>query len=393
VQFSSGRQENVSIELSAVPDVLIIEIHPPIHCNTGSQDTRPGMTAFDPTDDPHRRRNALTGEWILVSPHRGKRPWQGQVEPDIHANTPHYDPDCYLCPGNPRSNGEKNPTYTGAFAFSNDFAALQSDTVSSASEDELFTHQAEQGLARVVCFSPDHSRTLAELSLEQTEAVVECWINESRNTGSSHPWVQIFENKGSMMGCSMPHPHSQIWAQNHAPTIPAREADQQLEYHLTHSRPLLVDYCQRENTLGERTVAANVDWLVVVPYWAAWPYETLLLPKFPISRLTELDGPKTRSLADIISQITIRYDNLFECSFPYSMGWHSAPFDGHEHPESQLHAHFYPPLFRSSSVRKFMVGYEMLAEPQRDITPEQAAEKLRGLPDTHYKHAATNKGQ
>ena len=351
------------------------------------------MTVFDPTDDPHRRRNALTGEWILVSPHRGKRPWLGQVEPDDHQPSADYDPGCYLCPGNTRINGEQNPNYPGTFTFTNDFAALRSDTVSAVSQDELFSHQAEQGLTRVVCFSPDHSRTFAELDRSQIEAVLECWIDECHNIGHSHPWIQIFENKGSMMGCSMPHPHSQIWAQNHAPTIPAREADHQSSYYNKHHAPLLLDYCQRELSDSQRIVVVNTDWLAVVPYWAAWPYEILLLPRFSVSRLTELNKPQTTNLAEIMSQVAIRYDNLFKCSFPYSMGWHSAPFDGIEHPEWQLHAHFYPPLFRSSSVRKFMVGYEMLAEPQRDITPEQAAEALRALPGTHYKRSAIDETQ
>ena len=330
----------------------------------------------------------MTGEWVLVSPHRGKRPWLGQVESAHSDAVSNYAADCYLCPGNLRINGEKNPIYTGTFAFTNDFSALSSDTPQAGSDDPLFAFQSEQGLTRVVCFSPDHSKTMAELNHQQIEAVINCWIDECRSISSTYPWIAMFENKGTLMGCSMPHPHSQIWAQKHAPTIHDREAVQQTNYYQTRGSALLLDYCEREVTAGERVVVANSDWLVVVPYWAAWPYETLVLPRFPVSRLDELTPTQTISLADVMSQITVRYDNLFQCSFPYSMGWHGAPYDGNSHREWQLHAHYYPPLIRSSSIRKFMVGYEMLAEPQRDMTPEQAAQSLRNLPAVHYKQAS-----
>jgi UDPglucose--hexose-1-phosphate uridylyltransferase len=282
-------------------------------------------------------------------------------------------------------NGERNPDYRGPFSFSNDFAALAPDTLDYASNDELFKLTSEQGVARVVCFSEDHAKTLAELDPQAIEAVINCWIAESLQISKRHAWIQIFENKGSMMGCSMPHPHSQIWAQNQSPTVLTAETDKQADYYQRHDRSLLSDYAEREADSGERVIISNDQWLVVVPFWAAWPFETLVLPRFEVSRLIELPADAIASLAATLSELSIRYDNLFECSFPYSMGWHSAPCDNEAHPHWQLHAHFYPPLFRSSTVKKFMVGYEMLAEPQRDLTPEQAAERLRAVGTTHYK--------
>ncbi|RTR38962.1 UDP-glucose--hexose-1-phosphate uridylyltransferase [Shewanella canadensis] len=343
---------------------------------------------FYPTEHPHRRYNPLTSEWILLSPHRAKRPWQGQVEALDETAKLSYDEHCFLCAGNERINGEVNPHYQGTFVFQNDFAALKPNGPSMSSDDPLFTMQTEQGESRVICFSPDHSKSLPELELNEIVQVINAWQEQSAELGRVYPWVQIFENKGAVMGCSNPHPHGQVWAQSRLPTLAVKKQANFSEYYKKFNRALLNDYMSRELLNEERVVASNKDWVVVVPYWAAWPFETLLLPRFPIQRLTELTETRRQSLADIIQQITIRYDNLFQSSFPYSMGWHGAPFDGCSHPEWTLHAHFFPPLLRSASIRKFMVGYELMAEVQRDITPEQAAQRLRELPSVHYKQRA-----
>jgi len=280
--------------------------------------------------------------------------------------------------------GESNPDYEQTYVFANDFPALTPDVPDHSTEDVLFASHAEQGECRVVAYSPRHDRTLAELNKVAIAQVIDTWVTESEDLGQHYPWVQVFENKGEIMGCSMPHPHGQIWAQQHAPTLLDREDELQASYCSEQGALMLLDYAQREQADGERTVVENDDWLAVVPYWAAWPFEVLLLPLFKVPRLSALADNRRMSLADVLSALLIRYDNLFECSFPYSMGWHGAPY-GLPGEHWQLHAHFYPPLLRSQSVRKFMVGYEMLAEPQRDLTPEQAAAVLRDLPATHYK--------
>jgi len=328
----------------------------------------------------------------LVSPHRAKRPWQGQSEEPSNEQKPSYDPNCYLCAGNTRINGEINPDYTGTFVFENDFAALKKDTEDASESEGLFQFQTEQGCSRVICFSPDHSKTLPELTNDQRMQVVDCWKKQTADLGQQYQWVQVFENKGAMMGCSNPHPHGQVWAQQHLPSDPAKKLTQLGEYYSTYSRPLLLDYARQEVEKQERVVCQNNHWVVVVPYWAAWPFETLLLPLFDVQSLDSISDQQTESLAEIIGEITTRYDNLFETSFPYSMGWHSAPFDNQAHPEWTLHAHFFPPLLRSASVRKFMVGYEMMAEAQRDLTPEQAADRLKALPVQHYKKRENNNG-
>ena len=342
-------------------------------------------------DTPHRRLNPLTREWILVSPHRAKRPWLGQVEKKPAQSLPSYDPACYLCPGNERAGGLRNPPYTGTFVFDNDFAALLPDPSpdARAGDSALLVSEPERGICRVVCFSPRHDLSLPEMDLQAVENVVGTWTEQSADLGEHDfiRYVQVFENKGDAMGASNPHPHSQVWASGHIPNEPGKELRAQTDYYNEHQRPLLVDYLSEEHKHKERVLVSNDHFSALVPFWAIWPFEVLISAHRPgLSRLTEMTSGEVTALAEILKAVTIRYDNLFEISFPYSMGFHQAPFDGQDHPEWMLHAHFYPPLLRSATVRKFMVGYEMLGMPQRDITPETAAERLRNLADVHYKH-------
>ena len=342
-------------------------------------------------DSPHRRLNLLTQEWVLVSPHRAKRPWLGQVEKTSAKSLPEYDPTCYLCPTNERAGGVRNPPYTGTFVFDNDFAAL---LPSSAIEwqtqtSALLSSEPERGICRVVCFSPRHDLSLPEFDLSTVENVIKTWTEQTADLGARDfvRYVQVFENKGEVMGASNPHPHSQVWASGHIPNEPAKELIAQTDYRKQNQRSLLADYIAEEHKRKERILAANDHFTALIPFWAIWPFEVLLSTHRPgLTRLTEMTSAEVTALAEILKVVTTRYDNLFEISFPYSMGFHQAPFDGQPHPEWMLHAHFYPPLLRSATVRKFMVGYEMLAMPQRDITPETAAERLRSLSDVHYKH-------
>jgi UDPglucose--hexose-1-phosphate uridylyltransferase len=342
---------------------------------------------FNLADHSHRRYNPLTGEWIGVAPHRTKRPWQGQVEKRAEETRPPYDPACYLCPGNRRAEKLQNPDYSDTFVFDNDFASLLPDTPeATVSPHPLLRAESEQGVCRVICFSPRHDLTLPEMAVESIRKVVDVWAEQIVDLGRRYRWVQLFENKGAVMGCSNPHPHGQVWGQISLPNEPTKEERQQRAYFDTYASPLLVDYANLEAAAGERRLVENDHWLVVVPYWAMWPFETLLLPRRHVLRLPDLTEAERDGLADILKRLLTRYDNLFETSFPYSMGWHGAPTDEGAYPHWQLHAHFYPPLLRSATVKKFMVGYEMLAEPQRDLTPEKAAERLRELSEIHYKN-------
>lgn len=342
----------------------------------------------EPVDElPHRRCNPLTGRWILVSPHRTRRPWLGKEETPAAKQRQAYDSTCYLCPGNDRAVGVTNPAYTGTYVFTNDFPALlPAGETAPDQDDPLLQRQAVRGTCRVVCFSPRHDWTLPEMPLPQIRNVVDVWAEQTEELGRTYRWVQVFENKGEIMGCSNPHPHGQIWAGDALPEEAALEDRCQADYRQRYGSPLLVDYARREEELQERIVVANEHWLAVVPYWATWPFETLLLPRRRhVLRLADLTGDERDQLADALKRLLTRYDNLFTTSFPYSMGWHPAPFHQPEVDHWQLHAHFYPPLLRSATVKKFMVGYEMLGEPQRDLTPEQAAGRLRKLSEVHYR--------
>lgn len=347
------------------------------------------MKKFDIYEDPHRRYNPLIKEWVLVSPHRSKRPWQGQKEVVATNTLPAYDPECYLCPGNVRANGAVNDKYENSFVFENDFAALKQEEIEQETVDTntFFRAKSERGISRVVCFSPNHNLTLPELSVPEIENVISAWQREYTDLGAidyiNH--VQIFENKGSVMGCSNPHPHGQIWAQSTLPTQVEKTQNSLKEYFEKNNSNLLLDYLKEELQLKERIVIENEHFVALVPFWAIWPFETMIVAKRHITKITDFDAVEKTAFASILKQLTTKYDNLFSTSFPYSSGIHQAPTDGEEHPEWQFHVHFYPPLLRSATVKKFMVGYEMMGESQRDITPEKSAETIRNCSDIHYK--------
>lgn len=329
---------------------------------------------------PHRRFNPLTGEWVLVSPHRTRRPWQGQQEGSDETTRPAYDETCYLCPGNQRSGGQRNPDYTQTFVFTNDYPALLADTPDLAMDtDPLFRAEAERGVCKVICFSPRHDLSVPNMSADAVRRVVEVW-KEEYETFEANPditYVQIFENKGAIMGCSNPHPHCQIWSSSHMPPMVELEQESQRSYAQQHGRPMLLDYLARELELQTRVVYENEEFVVVVPFWATWPFETLILPRRHVASIDRFSRAEVHGFADAYRSLARIYDRVFNCEFPYTAGIHQAPATPGNFEYWQLHMHFYPPLLRSATVRKFMVGYEMLAAPQRDITAESAAGTLR----------------
>lgn len=338
-------------------------------------------------EKPHRRYNPLSDKWILVSPQRSDRPWKGKVEHTKDTSSQRYDKGCYLCPGNKRVSGQVNDNYEHCFVFNNDFAAIEANMSKEFIDDPLFRAEAVSGECKVICYSPDHSKTLPELGLDEIGRVINSWCDIYFDLETRHAWVQIFENKGEINGCSNPHPHGQVWASNYLPQEAECENSKQKEYFASNQVPMLLNYGEEEVKSGERVVCYNEDWIVVVPYWASWPFETLLMPRNHVTHMTNLSRSQKQSLAEIMKDLTTRYDNLFEISFPYSMGWHCRPATNEPTDHWLMHAHFYPPLLRSATIQKFMVGYELMAETQRDITPEKAAEMLRATSNKHYKSA------
>lgn len=332
-------------------------------------------------DYSHKRFNTLTGEWVLVSPHRAKRPWQGQNEKVSNEQRPTHDPSCYLCSGNIRINGEQNPEYKDVFVFINDFAALQSTSPRFSMNEGLFKAESEQGICKVICFSPDHSKSLADMDVDAIDKVVKTWQKEYKELGTNDMinYVQIFENKGAVMGCSNPHPHGQIWSQSTLPNEVEKKNQQQKIYYNKNKSSLLGDYLKQELEVDERIIYQNDHFVVLTPFWAVWPFETMIVPKKQYSNIAKISEQESLSFADAISKITKAYDKLFECSFPYSSGIHQSPTNGEANQHWHWHMSFYPPLLRSATVKKFMVGYEMFGSPQRDITAEQAADRLRNL--------------
>lgn len=323
---------------------------------------------------------------MLLSPQRTQRPWQGKTEGAVADSGQKYDPNCYLCPGNTRMHGQRNEEYEDTFVFNNDFQALiDSELRHQGNEDGLFCEESVAGTCRVICFSKRHDLTFAEMERSEMLKVVDVWKSQTEELNKNYCWVQIFENKGEIMGCSNPHPHGQIWASDFIPEEPYKEDRCQTKYQEEYKENLLLNYIAKEQEKKERIVAENDQWICLVPYWAIWPFETLLVPKRHTLRFNDIDEKQSRDLTSIMKELLVKYDNLFQTSFPYSMGWHGAPADGKNNDHWQLHAHYYPPLLRSSDVKKFMVGYEMLGCPQRDILPEQAAKMISSQSQIHYK--------
>ncbi|RXK86951.1 UDP-glucose--hexose-1-phosphate uridylyltransferase [Filimonas effusa] len=346
------------------------------------------MQKFDVKEHPHTRQNLLTGDWVLVSPHRTKRPWQGKVETLPDDNRPSYDEKCYLCPGNTRADGSVNPDYKDSFVFTNDFSALLADTPEGTYDvGGLLKAKSEAGICRVISFSPDHSLTLPRLTVPAIEKVIDLWKKEFADLASNPAikYIQIFENKGEIMGCSNPHPHGQIWSQGSLPLEIAKETTQQKNWFTEKGRSLLSDYIAVELQEKERIVLEKEHFVALVPFWAVWPYETMIVSKRHVQTIVQFTDAEKTAFAEILKKLTAKYDNLFEISFPYSAGMHQAPVNDGDHAEWHWHMHFFPPLLRSATVKKFMVGYEMLANPQRDVTPEWAAERLRSMSEVHYK--------
>jgi UDPglucose--hexose-1-phosphate uridylyltransferase len=340
------------------------------------------MLKFNLEDHPHRRYNPLIDEWVLVSPHRAKRPWQGQVEELQKEKKPEFDPSCYLCPGNTRAGNLQNPDYTDTFVFTNDFSSLLTDTPQGGiEEDELFIAKSEKGICKVICFSPRHDLTIPEMEVDAIVKVVDLWQEEYKQLGDNKDinYVQIFENKGAIMGCSNPHPHGQIWSQSSIPDVPYKEDKNQNKYYLKHSKSLLANYLEKEIQKKERIVIENDDFAALCPFWAVWPFETIIISKRHYQNILQMTDNEKRSFAGIYKGLTMKYDKLFNISFPYSAGIHQSPTDGNDNKHWHFHMHFYPPLLRSATIKKFMVGYEMLANAQRDITPETSARMLRDI--------------
>lgn len=330
-------------------------------------------------DKPHRRRNLLTGEWVLVSPHRTERPWQGH-EDKAHDAPAEYDPNCYLCPGNARAGDIVNPDYEDLFVFDNDFPALLDETSPKPHDDTMFALEPVRGRCRVICYGPRHDLALHRMDLAGMQRVIRAWMEQSEALSTQYEWVQIFENRGALMGASSPHPHGQVWAIDALPTEAAKESDHQSRYFLETGNRLLLDYLAAEIDSQERLIYENEDWVALVPYWATWPFESIIIPRRGVSRLHELSGTEEQSLAELLKAVLGKYDGLFDAPMSFSMGWHSAPSSTAASEYWQLHAHIYPPALRSATIQKFMVGFELLAEKQRDITAESAAERLRNLP-------------